>query len=216
MALGLLLLAVWTHHQLESWSFQRAATRQLEAVLRASEFGPYATAMGRTAFEEPAFAAAGHATEVDGVLGRLEIPRLRITAVVAEGVDEKTLGHAVGHIPSTAMPGAPGNCGLAGHRDTFLRGLGGVRLDDVIRFVTPERTYTYEVDWSMVVEPDRIDTLDSTATPSITLVTCFPFAFMGRAPQRFVVRARQVEAVALPAALQERDAIARARPAEAR
>lgn len=216
MALGLLLLVVWTHHQLESWSFQRAAARQLEAVLHASEFGPYATAMDRTGFAGPALAAAGHAAEADGVLGRLEIPRLRITAVVAEGVDEKTLGHAVGHIPSTAMPWAPGNCGLAGHRDTFLRGLGGVRLDDVIRFVTPERTYTYQVDWSMVVEPDRIDTLDSTATPSITLVTCYPFAFVGRAPQRFVVRARQIEAAALPAALQEHDAITRARPTEGR
>lgn len=150
----------------------------------------------------------------DGVLGMLEIPRLRITAVVAEGTDEKTLGRAVGHIPSTAGPGTPGNCGLAGHRDTFLRGLGGVRVDDVIRIVTPERTYSYTVEWSMVVEPDRIDTLDSTATPSLTLVTCYPFTFVGRAPQRFVVRARQLEAFAAPATLQDRATLVP--PAEAR
>jgi sortase A len=127
------------------------------------------------------------------VLGRIEIPRLGITAIVAEGSDAKTLKRAVGHISSTELPGSPGNCALAGHRDTFLRGLGGVRVNDVIRIVTLERTYTYQVEWSEVVVPRRIDVLDSTATRSLTLITCYPFAFVGHAPQRFVVRARQVE-----------------------
>ena len=192
--------------------------RRLEAVLRSPEFGPSAAAVSGAAFVSPAgFDAARPAAMADGVLGMLEIPRLRITAVVAEGTDEKTLGRAVGHIPSTAGPGTPGNCGLAGHRDTFLRGLGGVRIDDVIRIVTLERTYSYRVEWSMVVEPDRIDTLDSTATPSLTLVTCYPFTFVGHAPQRFVVRARQVEEVAAPATLPDRATPAPpAPPAEAR
>ena len=107
---------------------------------------------------------------------------------------------------STALPGRPGNCALAGHRDTFLRGLGGVRVNDVIRVVTLERTYTYQVEWSVVVEPRRVDVLDSTATRSLTLVTCYPFRFIGHAPQRFVVRARQVDPVASATAFEERSA----------
>jgi sortase A len=143
-------------------------------------------------------------TTTRGVIGRLEIPRLRIEAMVAEGTDAKTLDRAIGHVRETALPGKPGNVGLAGHRDTFLRGLGDVRADDVIRIVTAERTYTYEVQWTKVVEPDRVDTLDPTAKPSLTLVTCYPFAYVGRAPQRFLVRARQVDSDPLAA---------RARPA---
>ena len=131
-----------------------------------------------------------------GVLGRIEIPRLGITATVAEGTDAETLRRAVGHIPSTARPGSPGNCALAGHRDTHLRGLGGVRVNDVIRIITLARTYLYQVEWGVVVRPQRVDMLDSTATRSLTLVTCFPFQFVGSAPLRFVVRAREVEAVA--------------------
>jgi sortase A len=128
------------------------------------------------------------------VIGRIEIPRLHIGAIVAEGADVGTLRRAVGHIPSTARPGSPGNCALAGHRDTFLRGLGAVRSRDVIRVVTTDRTYTYRVEWSAVVEPRRVDVLDSTATRSLTLITCYPFVFAGHAPRRFVVRARQVDA----------------------
>jgi sortase A len=126
------------------------------------------------------------------VLGRIEIPRLGIAAIVAEGVDSRTLGRAVGHVPFSAQPGKQGNCALAGHRDTFMRGLGGVRVNDVILIVTLGGTHTYRVEWSEVVEPERVDVLDATAASSLTLVTCYPFAFVGRAPQRFVVRAQMV------------------------
>jgi len=131
-------------------------------------------------------------------IGRIEIPRLRIGAIVAEGSDLQTLKHAVGHITSTALPGSPGNCALAGHRDTFLRGLGRIRVNDLIRVVTPERAYTYQVEWTEVVEPHHVEVLDSTATRSLTLITCYPFAFVGHAPRRFVVRARQVQEVEEP------------------
>jgi sortase A len=137
-------------------------------------------------------------------LGRLEIPRLGIGVVVVEGTDARTLELAVGHIASTAPPGRPGNCGLAGHRDTFFSGLGGARVGDLVRFSTPQRTYTYEVEWCQVVDPDRVDTLDPTPVPSLTLVTCYPFAFVGHAPQRFVVRARQVKAPEVPVLAQAR------------
>lgn len=197
LALGLLLLALWSKTDLESRRFQAIEGDRLEAALRETESGPSEAAASNAAFVDlPASNPPKPPTEQRGVLGRIEIPRLRISAIVAEGSDVKTLKRAIGHIASTALPGAPGNCALAGHRDTFLRGLGGARVNDLIRIVTLERTYTYQVEWCVVVEPQRVDVLDSTATRALTLVTCYPFKFVGPAPQRFVVRARQVEAVA--------------------
>ena len=112
--------------------------------------------------------------------------------MMTEGVDKQTLSRAIGHVPTTARPGEPGNCALAGHRDSFLRGLGGVRVDDVVRIVTATRTFEYRVEWTRIVDPHQVDVLDSTATRSLTLVTCYPFEFLGHAPQRFIVRAREV------------------------
>jgi sortase A len=185
LIVGLVLLAVWFKIDRDERAFQATATKGLEAALREGAIvGPPA----------PGAAPAGTRSIAleKGVLGRLEIPRLKISAMVAEGTDDQVLGRAVGHIGSTALPGRPGNVALAGHRDTFLRGLGEVRENDVIRFVTLRGTYVYRVEWSAVVEPGRVDVLDSTATPSMTLVTCYPFQAVGPAPERFVVRARQV------------------------
>jgi len=182
---GIGLLAVWFVNDRQTRGFQSAATRRLDAALRqAAIVGPPAPGvLPRT--------ARPIALE-KGVLGRLEIPRLKISAMVAEGTGTRVLARAVGHVARTALPGRPGNVALAGHRDTFLRGLGEVREDDVIRFVTLRGTYVYRVEWGAVVSPGRIDVLDSTATPSMTLVTCYPFQAVGPAPERFVVRARQV------------------------
>lgn len=197
LVLGLLPFALWSWTQLESRGFQSAESKKLETALRKAESGTSeATQSNATLVGPPTSGPFKPAT--GGTLGRIEIPRLRITAIVAEGSDAKTLKRAVGHIPSTALPGNPGNCALAGHRDTFLRGLGGVRVSDLIRIVTLAGTYTYQVEWSVVVEPRRVDVLDSTATRSLTLVTCYPFVYVGHAPRRFVVRARQVEAVTAP------------------
>ena len=198
--LGLLLLASWSRNALESRGYQSAESNKLDAVLLgAGSERPEAGAFAVASVGAPAPGAANRASRPaalgPGVLGRIEIPRLRIAAMVAEGVDMKTLGRAVGHITSTARPGSPGNCALAGHRDTFLRGLKGVRINDIIRVVTLDQTYTYRVEWGRVVEPYRVDVLDSTAIRSLTLITCYPFEFVGHAPRRFVVRARQVEAV---------------------
>jgi len=195
LVLAFVFLGLWSWSHLESRGFQSAESRRLEAALRDAESDPR-SASPAAFVVLPAPEPSKHAKEPGGVLGRIEIPRLHITAIVAEGSDVKTLERAVGHITSTALPGSPGNSALAGHRDTFFRGLGGVRVDDVIRIVTLERTYTYRVEWSLVVEPRRVDVLDSTATRSLTLITCYPFAFVGHAPQRFVVRATQVDAVA--------------------
>lgn len=129
---------------------------------------------------------------VDGLLGRVEIPRLNISAIVREGADLKTLKHAVGHFPETSLPGQPGNFALAAHRDTFFRNLRGVRRGDRIQMVTPNGTFEYEVESTKVVRPTNVEVLKPTPDPSLTLVTCYPFDYIGSAPKRFIVRARQV------------------------
>jgi len=195
LVLGLPLLGVWLEAAYESRSFQSAESWKLEAArLEAATrpLVPNAAAAVGAAYTGPAPPPRQPAAMEKSTLGRIEIPRLGIRAIMAEGVDTKTLGRAVGHVAWTALPGSPGNCALAGHRDTFLRGLGGVRIHDVIRLVTPEHTFIYEVVWSAVVEPRQVEVLDSTAVRSLTLVTCFPFEFIGAAPQRFVVRAREI------------------------
>lgn len=122
------------------------------------------------------------------VLGRIEIPRLGIRAMVREGMDDETLQVAVGHIPGTARPGESGNIGLAGHRDTFFRALRGVRKGDLMLLTTLEGSETYRVASASVVDPDRVDVLaDAKGTKALTLVTCFPFDWIGNAPKRFVV-----------------------------
>lgn len=124
------------------------------------------------------------------VLGRLEIPTLGVSTIVREGEDARTLQLAVGHIAGTALPGAAGNMGLAGHRDTFFRKLREIDPGDVIRMVAPEGTYTYVVESTRIVDPDELWVLDPTPEPSLTLVTCYPFTYIGEAPERFIVRAR--------------------------
>lgn len=127
-------------------------------------------------------------------IGRLEIPRLGLSLIVREGVDAETLRLAVGHIPGTASPGDTGNVGLAGHRDTFFRRLRNVRAGDEVRLTTVDGRYTYHVRSTSVVAPDDTSVLDETARPTLTLVTCYPFYFVGAAPKRFIVHAEQSRA----------------------
>ena len=124
------------------------------------------------------------------VLGRIEIPRIGISAIVREGADDTTLGLAVGHIPGTARPGERGNLALAGHRDSFFRALRHIRLNDIIRIRTAGRSYEYLVDSTEVVAPEETRLLDPTRGAVLTLVTCYPFGWIGHAPNRFIVRAR--------------------------
>jgi sortase A len=126
------------------------------------------------------------------LIGRIELPRLRVSAMVREGDDDRTLLRAVGHIPSTALPGERGNVGLAGHRDTFFRGLRNVHKDDRIEIRTLDGDYEYVVDSMKIVRPTDVQVLARTNTNVLTLVTCYPFSYVGHAPRRYIVRARQV------------------------
>jgi sortase A len=128
------------------------------------------------------------------VLGQMEIPRLGLKVIVAEGVSDSVLRHAVGHIPQTALPGESGNVAFAGHRDTFFRPLRNIRLGDTINLKTDDRDFEYQVESTAVVSPTDVRVLQSSGQPTLTLVTCFPFSYIGSAPDRFIVRARQLPA----------------------
>lgn len=125
-------------------------------------------------------------------MGWLEIPRLGISAIVAHGDDDRTLMRSVGHIPGTAFPGEVGNVGLAGHRDTFFRALQGIETFDTIRLVMPDRVIAYRVVDIGIVRPSQIEVLNPTPSPSLTLVTCYPFEYVGSAPYRYVFRAEEL------------------------
>jgi sortase A len=127
------------------------------------------------------------------VVGRIEVPRIKVSAVVREGSDDKTLKRAAGHVPYTALPGEHGNVGIAAHRDTHFRNLRGIRKGDRVRMVTTWGVYEYEVESLKVVMPEAVHVLNPTPEPALTLVTCYPFNYVGSAPKRFIVRARQVE-----------------------
>ncbi len=130
--------------------------------------------------------------KTDSLIGKLKIDRLGISVVVLEGDEDGTLRIAAGHVPDTALPGQSGNVGIAAHRDTFFRPLRNIRDDDIITLETPEGTYQYKVQATWIVDPDHVEVLDPTPYPSLTLVTCYPFYYIGNAPHRFIVRARQI------------------------
>lgn len=123
---------------------------------------------------------------------RLSIPRLRLTTMVEEGVGEDILSRAAGHVPETAKPGRPGNVAIAAHRDTLFRPLKGIRNHDQIVLSTRTRDYQYEVVSTSIVSPDDVAVLAPVkGENTLTLITCYPFYFVGHAPKRFIVRARQ-------------------------
>jgi sortase A len=172
----------------EGWSFDRTTARS------PSPFAQYheATMVGDVVSGPPRSMPPSEAVFPTSIVGRLSVPRLHLSAMVREGIDGKTLQLAVGHIPSTALPGQAGNVGVAGHRDTFFRGLKDLRATDEIQFSTSTGTFSYEVESLMVVEPDNVEVLAASTTNTLTMVTCYPFSYIGNAPKRFIVKARQV------------------------
>jgi sortase A len=127
-----------------------------------------------------------------GALGRIEIARIGVAAMILEGTDERTLRSAVGHFPGTPLPGQPGNVAIAGHRDTFFRALRNVQHEDEITLTTLTGSYRYLVDSAQVVAPEDTQVLDDSSDRILTLVTCYPFYFVGPAPKRFIVRAHRI------------------------
>jgi sortase A len=137
-------------------------------------------------------ASPGRPPAQGAVVGRLQIPRVGLSVMVVEGVEAGDLRKAAGHIPGTALPGRPGNVGIAGHRDTFFRPLRNVQPGDTMILTTLKEEHRYRVTSTAVVEPEDIQVLYPTRVDSMTLVTCFPFDYIGPAPKRFIVKSQQI------------------------
>jgi len=187
MLVAFVALGAYAYTTAEAFIYQSFENRALDAILTHPHPRPHASASVPSADREVGAAKASPAP--GSTLGRIEIPRLGVSAVVRSGSDARTLSLAVGHVAGTALPGERGNVGLAAHRDTFFRRLGDLRPDDEIRMVTTEGTLEYRVERTDVVRPGDVWVLDPTESSVLTLITCYPFTYFGAAPDRFVVRA---------------------------
>jgi len=152
----------------------------------------YDQSQGNWALDHPAGTAAPARTAEGGLVGRIEIPRLDLSAVVFEGTSDDTLSRGVGHLSGSAGPGERGNLVLAGHRDTFFRDLRGIREGDEVTIKTPDGEFQYQVESTAIVYPDQTEVLKPGDGAMLTLITCYPFHYIGNAPERFIVRARKV------------------------
>jgi sortase A len=196
LLIGLLCLGAYAYAWADAKYTQYKEEKILEEALarQQAQATPAAESDALGAFQEAGLPKPPREPGPEGSLvGRIEISRLGVSAIVLEGVDKKTLRRGVGRIPGTSVPGEEGNVGLAAHRDSFFRGLRDIRKNDIVTLKTVEGTFSYQVDWTEVVLPQDTHVLDETEGPAITLVTCYPFNYVGPAPKRFIVRARQVE-----------------------
>jgi sortase A len=143
-------------------------------------------------FEAASLSQAPRLLVEGGVIGEIQVARLHLKAIVVQGDSHTLLRRAVGHIPETALPGTQGNVVLAGHRDTFFRPLRNIRLGDAITLKTPDGAFQYLVESTEVVPATDMEVLGASSGRILTLITCFPFDYIGPAPNRFVVRAREL------------------------
>jgi sortase A len=169
------LLGYWGFVQVETWFFQRDQEAQLVRLLETRKSQHATVPVERTS----------------GLIGRLEIPRLSLSVMVVEGDSDSVLRHAAGHIPGTTLPGSPGNVGISAHRDTFFRPLRNIRMGDEISFATLAGDFRYHVTRTTIVNPSDVAVLAPSGEETLTLVTCYPFYFVGSAPHRFIVRAER-------------------------
>lgn len=174
---GLLLLGYVGFTLLEARLYQVSAKRSLENEIQAEK-------------ERPQSQPKPPVRKGD-VLGRMDIPRLGMSVAVLQGTSSRILRLGIGHIAGTPLPGETGNIGIAGHRDTFFRGLKDIRKNDEIQLQTTSGLSRYQVDWMKVVASDDQNVLAPSTESALTLVTCYPFYFVGPAPKRFVVRAHK-------------------------
>lgn len=187
LALGACAL-VWLHARFQ----QARGNLELDRRIRLQTSSTPATSAPTPAPPKPA-------TAHGSLVGRLEIPRLKISAVVFEGTDSPVLERGVGHLAGSPLPGENGNVVMAAHRDTFFRPLRNIRANDEIIVTTEQGARRYEVESTKVINPDEAGVLDDTPDPTLTLVTCYPFRYVGHAPQRFIVRSREISNVTMVA-----------------
>ena len=183
VAVGVACVVFYGAVTVSTWRYQRDAKVRVEKMVT----------IERPPTIQQALPDVSKKIKTGEIIGRVDIPRLKLSAAVAEGDDEKTLRSAVGHLPDTPLPWQrSGNVGLAAHRDGLFRPLERIKVKDDVRVVTPRGEYHYVVTKTQIVDPDDVWVLAPTATPTITLITCYPFSFVGNAPQRFVVQAQLI------------------------
>ncbi len=208
--IGTVCLGIWLYAFVDTRLSERREEQRLEEALRQRAASPKAPATPATPAaetdalgsfqeresgkkEEEDWASLQEELDEGDLIGRIKIPRVGVSAIVLHGVGKKTLRRGVGHIPGTPLPVQDGNVGLAGHRDSFFRALKDIRKDDKIELTTLDGTFQYQVEWTKIVLPEETGVLADEGTPSLTLVTCYPFYYVGSAPKRFIVRAHRID-----------------------
>jgi sortase A len=182
---AILMLGYCAFVLVDAWMFQHRQRQNLERLRTAAP----ASRISPVSLAESSLPPA---IGPDGLIGRIEIQRLGVSVVIVEGTDKPTLRRAAGHIVGTGFPGKPGNIGIAAHRDTFFRPLRNIQRDDIVTLTTLRGEYRYRVVSTKVVDPYDVAVLNPDGTEILTLVTCYPFYFVGSAPNRFIVRAARV------------------------
>jgi sortase A len=197
VAVSLVGIGAWGAGVHERSRFQDEARRELEqrAGVPGSTRGTAADGGLLVSWDDgkgPTAAAADEPIRLlpEQPFGTLEIPRLGLDVVIVEGTTNRALKNAVGHLESTAWPGQRGTSALAGHRDTFFRPLKDIMMSDTLAVVTPECRIEYVVDSLLVVKPEETEFLDAPHGDRLLLITCYPFYYVGHAPERFIVQAR--------------------------
>ena len=187
---GVVLLGWSAFKLLQARQYQHEDLKTLDRVL--AEPSPPAAA------PEPAPPPPPPPPPPGSVIGSLDIPRLKFSGVVIEGDDDTSLDRGIGHLPDTPLPWENGNSAYAGHRDTIFRPLKHIKAGDEMRLKTPHGEFLYRVEKTSIVMPTDVSVLDPTDESTLTLITCYPFNYVGHAPKRFIVRASQIRQGASP------------------
>jgi sortase A len=178
---GALALLGWGCLFLQELWFQKAARDLLEQQMLNT---------GRAAGNKTRRKQSTIAPQPGDIIGRIEIPRIHLAAIIMEGSDPDTLRLGAGHVSGTALPGAKGNAAIAAHRDTFFRPLQEIRPKDTVLLTTLQGVFRYRVEGTEIVDPTDVQVLKRTRDSQLTLVTCYPFYYLGAAPKRFIVHTR--------------------------
>jgi sortase A len=186
LIIGIACLGTYIVFTVQAKIYQHQLDESFDAMVRKEETVKPPSAEPRA--KSPLVEAEPVFGEGDTV-GRLAIPRLDVSVMVLEGVASKTLRLGAGHIPGTSIPGFGGNAGSPPHRDSFFRALSKIQPNDEITFQTLGKTVQYRVTSTDIVKPDDVEVLKPTTNETLTLVTCYPFYYIGPAPKRFIVKA---------------------------
>lgn len=200
LLIGIVCLGIWVYAFVDTRLYEMREERRLDEAIRqrtvaatsvpAAETDALGSFRTKRSSEETEKKVE---LEEGDLIGRIHIQRIGVSALVLHGIGNKTLRHGVGHIPGTPLPEHDGNVGLAAHRDSFFRGLKDIRKDDIIELTTLDGSFKYQVEWTKIVLPQETSVLADEGSPALTLVTCYPFHYVGSAPKRFIVRANRID-----------------------